>query len=58
VAPIGCPKRASGSRIDPFLTTLDAKRSLYSAEQSLLATRLVSETNVVELHRSFGGGPR
>jgi multidrug efflux system outer membrane protein len=46
------------SGIDPFLTTLDSQRSLYSAEQSLLATRLVRETNAVELYRALGGGLR
>ncbi|WP_445177225.1 efflux transporter outer membrane subunit [Rhizorhapis sp. SPR117] len=46
------------SGIDPFLTTLDSQRSLYSAEQSLLATRLIRETNAVELYRALGGGLR
>ncbi|WP_336966832.1 efflux transporter outer membrane subunit [Sphingobium aquiterrae] len=44
------------SGIDPFLTTLDSQRALYAAEQSLLATRLVRETNAVELYRALGGG--
>jgi hypothetical protein len=30
----------------------------YSAEQSLLATRLVREANTVELYRALGGGLR
>jgi multidrug efflux system outer membrane protein len=42
--------------IDPFLTTLDSQRALYTAEQSLLATRLVRATNMVELYRAMGGG--
>ncbi len=42
--------------VDPFLNTLDAQRSLYAAEQSLLATRLVRATNMVELYRAMGGG--
>ncbi len=42
--------------VDPFLTTLDAQRALYAAEQSLLATRLVRATNMVELYRAMGGG--
>lgn len=46
------------SGIDPFLTTLDSQRSLYTAEQSLLATRLTREANAVELYRSLGGGLR
>uniref|UniRef100_UPI0035C9A305 efflux transporter outer membrane subunit n=1 Tax=uncultured Sphingomonas sp. TaxID=158754 RepID=UPI0035C9A305 len=44
--------------IDPFLTTLDSQRSLYTAQQSLLATRLTRDTNAVELYRSLGGGLR
>jgi multidrug efflux system outer membrane protein len=42
--------------IDPFLTTLDSQRSLYTAEQSLLATRLTRAANMVELYRAMGGG--
>ncbi|AYJ85384.1 efflux transporter outer membrane subunit (plasmid) [Sphingomonas paeninsulae] len=44
--------------IDPFLTTLDSQRQLYTAEQSLLATRLTRDTNSVELYRALGGGLR
>lgn len=42
--------------VDPFLTTLDSQRSLYSAEQTLLATRLTRAINMVELYRAMGGG--
>nr|WP_087574710.1 efflux transporter outer membrane subunit [Sphingomonas sp. CDS-1] len=42
--------------IDGFLTTLDSQRTLYNAEQSLLATRLTRATNMVELYRAMGGG--
>ncbi|HEX7876695.1 MAG TPA: efflux transporter outer membrane subunit [Sphingobium sp.] len=42
--------------IDPFLTTLDAQRTLYSAEQGLLATRLTRAANMIELYRATGGG--
>ncbi|TPG39817.1 efflux transporter outer membrane subunit [Sphingomonas koreensis] len=42
--------------IDPFLTTLDSQRTLYSAQQSLLATRLTRGANAVELYRALGGG--
>lgn len=42
--------------VDAFLTTLDSQRSYYSAEKSLLATRLTRETNAVELYRALGGG--
>ncbi|MEG3164494.1 efflux transporter outer membrane subunit [Sphingomonas sp. PB2P19] len=44
--------------IDPFLNTLDSQRSLYTAQQSLLATRLTHDTNAVELYRALGGGLR
>jgi multidrug efflux system outer membrane protein len=44
--------------IDTFLTTLDSQRALYTAEQSLLATRLTHDANAVELYRSLGGGLR
>lgn len=47
-----------GAGIDPFLTTLDSQRSLYSAEQSLLASRLARESNAIELYRALGGGLR
>ncbi|BBD97309.1 transporter [Sphingobium amiense] len=46
------------SGVDSFLTTLDAQRTLYAAEQSLLATRLTRASNMVELYRSMGGGLR
>ncbi|MDB5715114.1 MAG: NodT family efflux system outer rane lipoprotein [Sphingomonadales bacterium] len=42
--------------VDPFLTTLDAQRQFYTAQQSLLAVRLTRETNSVELYRALGGG--
>ncbi|SEI85515.1 outer membrane protein, multidrug efflux system [Sphingomonas sp. OV641] len=41
--------------IDTFLTTLDAQRSLYAAQQSVLQTRLVRATNLVTLYRTLGG---
>jgi multidrug efflux system outer membrane protein len=44
------------SGVDTFLTTLDSQRSLYAAEQSLLATRLTRASNLVELYRAMGGG--
>ncbi|SNT10826.1 efflux transporter outer membrane subunit [Sphingopyxis indica] len=44
------------SGIDSFLTTLDAQRTYYAAQQSLLATRYVREANAVELYRALGGG--
>jgi multidrug efflux system outer membrane protein len=44
--------------IDPFLTTLDSQRTLYTAEQGLITSRLTRETNSVELYRALGGGLR
>lgn len=41
---------------DQFLTVLDAQRTLYSAQQSLITTRLTEQSNMVELYRSLGGG--
>ncbi|KQS03593.1 transporter [Sphingomonas sp. Leaf357] len=42
--------------IDPFLTVLDAQRTLYAAQQSVVTTRLTEQSNMVELYRSLGGG--
>ena len=42
--------------VDPFLTVLDAQRTLYSAQQNLITTRLTEQSNMVELYRSLGGG--
>lgn len=42
--------------VDGFLGTLDSQRSFYAAEQELVATRLIRETNAVELYRALGGG--
>ena len=41
--------------IDPFLSSLDAQRTLYSARRSLASTRLVRAGNLVELYRALGG---
>lgn len=41
--------------IDPFLSSLDAQRSLYAAQQTLIATQLVGATNLVTLYRALGG---
>lgn len=40
---------------DTFLASLDAQRSLYSAQRSLVATQLVRATNRVDLYRALGG---
>jgi multidrug efflux system outer membrane protein len=42
--------------IDSFLTSLDAQRTAYAAEQQLVATRLTRASNLVVLYRSLGGG--
>ncbi|OWK32494.1 efflux transporter outer membrane subunit [Sphingomonas mucosissima] len=41
--------------IDTFLSSLDAQRSLYAAQQSLVQTRLIRATNLVTLYRTLGG---
>ena len=42
--------------VDPFLTTLDSERTYYTAQQSLISTRLEKQNNAVELFRALGGG--
>jgi len=46
------------SGVDPFLTTLDAQRTFYAAQQNLVQTRLDAASNLVELYRALGGGVR
>ena len=46
------------SGVDPFLTTLDAQRTYYAAQQNLVQTRLDAASNLVELYRALGGGLR
>ena len=41
--------------IDPYLDTLDAQRTLYSARQTLVATRLIQASNLVALYQALGG---
>ena len=41
---------------DSFLALLDAQRTLYSAQQALVATRLAEQSNRVTLYRVLGGG--
>jgi len=41
--------------IDTFLQSLDAQRSLYSAQRTLIATELTEATNLVTLYRVLGG---
>ena len=44
------------SGIDSFLPVLDAQRTLYGAQQGLIAVRLVRQTNGVTLYKVLGGG--
>jgi multidrug efflux system outer membrane protein len=41
---------------DSYLILLDAQRSYYAAQQSLIATRLAEQANLVTLYRALGGG--
>ncbi|WP_395622810.1 efflux transporter outer membrane subunit [Sphingomonas daechungensis] len=41
--------------IDSFLNSLDAQRSFYSAQRTLVLSRLEATSNLVELYRSLGG---
>ena len=41
--------------VDPFLASLDAQRTLYTARRSLTSIRQVRAANVVELYRALGG---
>lgn len=43
--------------IDPFLTRLDAQRSLYSAQRTLVGTLAGRATNRVALYRALGADP-
>lgn len=42
--------------VDSHLVQLDAQRTLYSAQQALVATRLAEQANRVSLYRVLGGG--
>jgi len=41
--------------IETFLTSLDAQRSLYSAQRTLVSTELTGASNLVTLYRVLGG---
>ncbi len=41
---------------DSFLVLLDAQRTLYSAQQALIAVRLAEQSNRVALYKALGGG--
>jgi outer membrane protein, multidrug efflux system len=42
--------------IDSYLNVLDAQRSLYAAQQGLVALRLTKLANQVRLYAVLGGG--
>jgi multidrug efflux system outer membrane protein len=42
--------------VDSYLTVLDSQRSLYSAQQSLIGTRLSRMSNLITLYKVLGGG--
>ncbi|WP_242489320.1 MULTISPECIES: efflux transporter outer membrane subunit [unclassified Pseudomonas] len=42
--------------VDTYLNTLDAQRSFYSAQQTLVQTRLSRINNLVALYKALGGG--
>jgi multidrug efflux system outer membrane protein len=41
--------------IDPFLTVLDAQRSYYAAQQTLVQTKLTAAQNIITLYQAIGG---
>jgi multidrug efflux system outer membrane protein len=43
--------------IDSFLVTLDAQRTYYSAQRTLVNTKLASARNLVDLYEALGGDP-
>ncbi|MDL2207412.1 efflux transporter outer membrane subunit, partial [Desulfovibrio sp. OttesenSCG-928-M16] len=42
--------------VDSYLNVLDAQRSLYSAQQSYISTKLQRERNALTLFKALGGG--
>ncbi|MCG2822847.1 MAG: TolC family protein, partial [Desulfobulbaceae bacterium] len=42
--------------VDSYLAVLDSQRSLYGAQQELIATRLTRLLNMVTLYKVLGGG--
>ena len=42
--------------VDSYLSVLDSQRSLYSAQQTLITTRLSRISNLVTLYKVLGGG--
>ncbi|WP_155803395.1 efflux transporter outer membrane subunit [Bordetella sp. FB-8] len=44
------------SGVDNYLSVLDSQRSLYAAQQGLIATRLARLDNQINLYKALGGG--
>jgi multidrug efflux system outer membrane protein len=44
------------SGVEGYLNTLDAQRTLYGSQQTLIATRLSRLSNIVSLYKALGGG--
>ncbi len=44
------------SGVDTFIDALDAQRTLYSAQQTLVTLKLAELTNLVTLYKALGGG--
>lgn len=42
--------------VDSYLTTLDAQRTLFTAQQSLISVQTAKYQNLVTLYRALGGG--
>jgi len=51
-------ERRFNNGIDSYLSVLDAQRSLYAAEQDLLAVRLADLASRIRLYAVLGGGTR
>ncbi|MFZ0270149.1 efflux transporter outer membrane subunit [Caulobacter sp.] len=45
-----------GAGIDSSLAVLDAQRTLYASQQTLIVARLARETNLATLYKALGGG--
>jgi multidrug efflux system outer membrane protein len=44
--------------VDSYLNSLDAQRSLFTAQQDLVAVELSREQNLIALYKALGGGDR
>ena len=49
-------KQRFDAGVDSYLTLLDSQRSLYAAQQGLIATRLARLNNQISLYKALGGG--